>query len=140
VIEIESLPAINAGLNATSAVLLTAGWLFIRRRAVTAHKVCMIAAFLVSTAFLACYVAYHALHGSTPFPGTGIWRQVYFAVLIPHIRLAIFMLPFIFVTFRRAFRGLYVEHARIARWTLPIWLYVSLTGVAVYWMLYRMNW
>ena len=137
---ISYLPHINACLNGTSALLLFSGWLLIRNQKVAAHKVCMIAAFFVSAAFLACYLVYHGYVGSKPFPGTGLWRKVYFAILIPHILLAIGMLPPIFITFYRAYRQDFVRHRRIARWTLPIWLYVSVTGVIVYWMLYQVRW
>lgn len=137
----DRLPDINACLNGGSALLLIVGWLSIRKKQVLAHKACMIAAFLVSATFLACYLLHHYnLGGSKRFPGVGVWRTIYFAVLIPHVLLAIAMLPPIFVTFRRAFAGDFAGHRRIARWTLAIWLYVSITGVIVYWMLYRMTW
>lgn len=138
---IENLPAINASLNGVAAVLLTAGWIFIKRGKVTAHKRCMIAAFCVSAAFLACYLTYHfSVTATTKFPGTGIWRTIYLLVLIPHIILATGMLPFIFLTFYRAYRNDFERHVRVARWTLPIWLYVSVTGVVVYVMLYKITW
>jgi uncharacterized membrane protein YozB (DUF420 family) len=132
------LPTLNAILNAIAAVLLVVGWLMIRRRRVEQHRRCMLAAFATSALFLASYVIYHANAGSRPFPGEGAIRMVYFAVLIPHVVLAAFILPLSLVTLNRALKGRFAEHARIARWTLPTWLYVSVTGVVVYWMLYRM--
>lgn len=136
----ESLPAVNAGLNALATVLLIGGWAFIRNKAVTPHKLCMIAALVVSALFLGCYVVYHVQHGSTKFPIGGFWYGVYLVVLVPHIVLAVVQLPLIYFTFSRAFRERFDAHRRIARWTLPLWLYVSVTGVVVYWMLYRVTW
>jgi len=138
VLEISQLPGLNALLNGVSAVFLTTGYLLIRRRRIRQHRACMIAAFATSTLFLLSYVIYHANAGSKPFPGTGLIRLVYFAVLIPHVILAAFVLPLSLVTLSRALSGRFAQHARIARWALPIWLYVSVTGVVVYWMLYRM--
>jgi putative membrane protein len=132
------LPSLNALLNAASAVLLVTGYLFIRARRVAAHKASMLAAFGVSSAFLVSYVVYHARAGSVPFTGTGWIRAVYFSILIPHVLLAACIVPLALVTISLAWRGRFEKHRRIARWTLPIWLYVSVTGVAVYWMLYRM--
>ena len=132
------LPALNASLNATSAILLTVGWRFIRRRRIDAHRRCMIAAFVTSTLFLISYVVYHAQIGSKPFPGTGPIRIVYFSILIPHVLLAAAVLPLAIVTLRRGLRRDDVRHRRIARWTLPIWWFVSVTGVIVYMMLYRL--
>lgn len=138
---LEFLPDINAILNSLSACLLVCGWVCIRRRNVAAHRACMGAALVVSASFLACYLLHHFnLGGSKPFPGAGAWRTLYFAVLIPHVVLAIVMLPPIFLTFRYALRGDFVRHRRLAPWTLAVWLYVSITGVVVYWMLYRMQW
>jgi putative membrane protein len=138
---IESLPAVNATLNGIAACLLTAGWIAIRRKQVSVHKTLMISAFATSAVFLACYLTYHFHVPSKKFPGTGIWRPIYFyVILIPHVVLATGMLPFIFLTFYRAFRGELDRHRRLARWTLPIWLYVSITGVIVYVMLYRIDW
>jgi putative membrane protein len=133
-----SLPLVNACLNATSAALLTAGYVFIRRRRVTAHKACMVSALLVSTLFLVSYVTYHSLAGSRPFGGQGWIRAVYFPLLVSHIILAAAIVPLALVTVYRALQGSFARHRRIARWTLPIWLYVSVTGVLVYWMLYRL--
>ncbi|QDU63089.1 hypothetical protein Pan216_39640 [Planctomycetes bacterium Pan216] len=137
---IESLPAVNATLNAIAAVLLAVGWVLIKQKRIIAHRNCMIAALVVSALFLSCYLVYHVNHLSTSFPGTGVWRTIYFAVLVPHIILAIVMLPMIFLTFLWAFRGQIDRHRGLARWTLPIWLYVSVTGVVVYVMLYRIPW
>lgn len=134
---VAALPALNAALNASSALLLGAGYVFIRRRRITAHRACMLAAAAVSTAFLVSYVVYHWLAGSRPFTGQGWTRAVYFPVLITHVVLAAGMVPFVLTTLYRALAGDFVRHARLARWTLPVWLYVSVSGVAVYWMLYR---
>ncbi len=132
-----SLPAVDAALNATSAVLLILGYSFIRRRNIRAHKACMISAVATSTLFLACYLTNHYLHGITHFLGGGAIRTVYFAILGSHTVLAVVIVPLVIVTLYRAFRERYGMHRRIARWTLPIWLYVSVTGVVVYWMLYQ---
>ena len=135
--DVRDLPAVNATLNTASAVLLTAGFLFIRRKKVAAHKACMIGAFVVSMLFLVSYVVYHAQAGSTPFPGRGFVRPVYFTILVSHVTLAVVILPMSIITLTRALRGQFDRHKRIARRTLPLWLYVSVTGVAVYWLLYR---
>jgi putative membrane protein len=125
-------------LNAISAVLLTIGWFLIRARRISAHRRCMIAAFTTSSLFLVSYVVYHAHVGSKPFPGTGVLRVVYFSILIPHIVLAAVVLPLAIVTLTRGLRRQDVRHRRLARWTLPVWLFVSVTGVLVYLMLYQM--
>ncbi len=138
-IEISTLPAVNAALNATSAVLLTIGYWFIRRRQITAHKVCMLSAFGTSTIFLTCYLIYHYHVGHVAFQGTGAIRGVYLAILASHVVLAFLVLPLSLTTLYHAFRNNFDRHRRIARWTLPIWLYVSVTGVLVYWMLYGLN-
>jgi len=138
VIEISDLPALNATLNGISAIFLAAGYLFIRRGRRATHKKCMLAALVASTAFLTSYVIYHANAGSRPFPGTGPVRVVYFAILITHVVLAAAILPLALVTTARGLRGQYARHVRIARWTLPIWLYVSVTGVIIYLMLYQL--
>ena len=135
---VAALPLLNACLNATSAALLTAGWLFIRRKRVTAHKTCMVSALAISTLFLVSYVTYHSLAGSRPFGGTGWIRLVYVPMLVSHIVLAAAIVPLALTTVYRALQGSFARHVRIARWTLPIWLYVSVTGVLVYWMLYRL--
>ena len=132
-----SPPAINASLNAASTVLLVAGYIFIRRRRVTAHKTCMLSAFAASVAFLVSYVAYHARVGAVPFAGRGWIRSVYFSILIPHTILAAAIVPLALVTLSRALREQFDRHRRIARWTLPLWLYVSVTGVIIYWLLYH---
>jgi uncharacterized membrane protein YozB (DUF420 family) len=133
------LPAFNAVMNATSATLVVTGYLFIRRGRVLAHRACMIAALAASTLFLAGYLTHHARVGSVPFRGTGAVRSLYFAILLTHTILAVVILPLVAVTVARAARGRFDAHARIARVTLPLWLYVSVTGVVVYWMLYQMD-
>lgn len=137
-IAISDLPTVNATLNTISAVLLTVGFLMIRRRKIIAHRNCMIAAFVVSGLFLTSYLIYHYHAGSTPFEGSGWIRSIYFAVLIPHIILAATILPLALITLYLALRKRFTKHRRIARWTLPIWLYVSVTGIIVYWMLYHL--
>jgi len=135
-IDVTLLPTVNACLNATSAVLLSAGWYFIRRRRIAAHRSCMIAAFAVSCLFLTTYLYYHSRVGSVRFTGAGWLRPLYFGILITHVTLAAAIVPLAIVTIRRAWRGRFEAHRRLARWTLPIWLYVSVTGVVVYLMLY----
>ena len=132
------LPHLNAALNATSFVLLVAGFYFISRRRVYAHRACMLAALAVSCLFLVSYVVYHARYGSVRFQGQGFVRPLYFSILISHVTLAAGTVPLVVVTLRRALRGDYLRHRRIARWTYPLWLYVSITGVVVYLMLYRL--
>jgi uncharacterized membrane protein YozB (DUF420 family) len=134
------LPALNALLNATSAVFLSIGWLLIRRRKIEAHRLCMLSAFAVSALFLISYVVYHANVGSVPYQGQGAIRMVYFAILITHVILAAAILPLALVTLSRALARRFDRHRTIARWTLPIWLYVSVTGVVIYVMLYKVNW
>ena len=131
------LPTLNASLNGTSAVLLVLGWSSIRRRNVAAHRACMLAAFTASSLFLVSYLVYHASAGSVRFTGTGWVRPVYFTLLISHIVLSAIVLPLALTTIYRAWSSDFVRHRRIARWTLPVWLYVSVTGVVVYLMLYR---
>ena len=133
---VTDLPALNAALNATSAVLLVIGWFLIRSRRIAAHRRCMIAAVIVSGLFLTSYVIYHAQIGSKAFPGTGWVRTVYYAILVPHVILAAAVLPLAIVTLRRGLRRDDARHRRLARITLPIWLFVSVTGVVVYAMLY----
>jgi putative membrane protein len=137
-LDVSALPAVNATLNGTSAVLLLLGYRFIRRRQVNAHLACMIAAFGVSALFLISYVVYHYHAGSRPFTGQGLIRPVYFFFLITHIVLAAAITPLALLTIYRALVGRFDRHVSIARWTLPLWLYVSVTGVLIYWMLYRM--
>ena len=134
--DVSSLPHLNAALNAVSTVLLITGWRLIKRREIARHRLCMIAAVVTSALFLTSYVIYHANIGSKPFPGTGLIRIVYFTILIPHVILAAVSLPFILVTFARGLRRQDATHKRIARVTFPIWLFVSVTGVVVYGMLY----
>ncbi|MDP3723862.1 MAG: DUF420 domain-containing protein [Candidatus Omnitrophota bacterium] len=136
--DVTALPALNAALNASSAILLVAGFLCIRARKVAAHTVLMLAAFGVSTLFLVSYLFYHAHVGSVRFQGSGWIRPVYFTVLVSHTILAIVIVPLALRTLLLAARKQFARHRAIARWTLPLWLYVSVTGVLVYWMLYRM--
>ena len=133
------LPALNAALNGLSALLLASGYLCIRRQKVTAHKACMGSAFVISTLFLLSYLTYHYHVGFVPFRGQGGIREVYFAILISHTTLAATILPLALVTLSRALRGQFSKHVRVARWTLPLWFYVSVTGVVVYWMLYHLS-
>lgn len=137
--EVAALPALNAALNATSAALLALGWTAIRRRRIALHRACMLAACGVSTLFLVSYVTYHYVAGSRPFMGQGWMRWVYFPILVSHIILAAAMVPFVLMTAYRALSGDYVRHVRIARRTLPVWLYVSVTGVVVYLLLYHLR-
>lgn len=137
--EVTDLPHLNAALNATSAVLLFAGYAAIRAKRPQLHKRLMLAAVAVSCAFLVSYLIYHFHHLTKKFEGEGAIRTVYFAILLSHTVLAMSLVYFVPVTLRRALRGDLAGHRRIARWTFPIWLYVSLTGVAVYWMLYRLR-
>ena len=132
------LPTINATLNGVSGVFLLIGYVLIRRRQITAHRNAMLAAFGSSTLFLISYLVYHWNVGSRPFGGQGSIRIAYFAILISHIILAAAILPMAIATLSRGLRGKYPEHKRIARWTFPTWMYVSVTGVIVYLMLYRM--
>jgi uncharacterized membrane protein YozB (DUF420 family) len=132
-----ALPHLNAILNATSGVLLVVGYLFIRRRRITAHRNCLIAALVTSTLFLVSYLTFHYNYGSTRYAGQGIARPIYFTILISHTILATVIVPFVGVTLYRAARGQFSKHTRIARWTFPMWLYVSVTGVIVYLMLYQ---
>lgn len=135
---VRDLPALNALLNATTAVLLLCGWLLIRRGRREAHRRVMLAALATSGAFLVSYLAYHAQVGSVRFQGRGAVRAVYFTVLVTHTVLAAAIVPLVAVTVVRALKGQFTRHRRWARVTLPLWAYVSATGVAVYWMLYRM--
>jgi uncharacterized membrane protein YozB (DUF420 family) len=136
--EVADLPAVNATLNAVSAVLLLIGYVLIRQGRRQQHRAAMLSACGVSALFLISYVIYHANAGSRPFTGQGPIRIVYFTILITHVVLAAAIVPLALVTLSRGLRGRYDRHARIARWTLPIWLYVSVTGVVVYVMLYRL--
>jgi putative membrane protein len=133
------LPAVDATLNAASALLLAAGFLCIRRRNVPAHRTCMLAAFATSVLFLICYLTYHYFHGITRFTGHGALRSFYLALLGSHTVLAVAIVPLVLTTLYRAWRERFAAHRRLARWTLPLWLYVSITGVVVYWMLYHLK-
>jgi uncharacterized membrane protein YozB (DUF420 family) len=137
VISITDLPAVNATLNATSAVLLLNGYRLIRKKRITSHKRSMIAACCASVLFLISYLTYHYFHGSTPFAGQGWVRPVYFSILISHTILAAAIVPMALITLTRALKERFDAHGRIARWTLPLWLYVSITGVVIYFMLYH---
>ena len=132
------LPHLNATLNASSFVLLSSGYYFIRQKRVVAHRNCQIAALTASVLFLVSYIVYHAHHGTTRFTGQGIARPIYFTILTTHTFLAAVIVPFVIITVRRAKRGDFLRHKAIARWTLPMWLYVSITGVVVYLMLYHL--
>ncbi len=135
---IHDLPAVNAALNATAAVLLVWGFTLIRRGRKRAHRRVMLSAFTVSTLFLIGYVVYHAVVGTVRFQRTGPVRTLYLGILLTHTLLAAAVPPLAIVTLTRGLRGRFDRHRQLARWTLPIWLYVSVTGVVVYWMLYRM--
>jgi putative membrane protein len=130
------LPHLNAALNTLSTIFLITGWFLIKRRRILPHKRAMTAAIVTSALFLTSYVIYHANVGSKPFPGTGLVRTIYFAILIPHVILAAVSLPPILITFARGLRRDDARHRKIARWTFPLWLFVSVSGVAVYGMLY----
>lgn len=137
---VHSLPAINASLNALSGVLLLIGYTLIRTRRIEQHRRFMIAAFITSSLFLVCYVIYHAQVGSVPFSRTGIVRPLYFTILITHVTLAATVPVLAIVTLSRGLKKRYVKHRAIARWTFPIWMYVSVTGVLVYVLLYQPTW
>jgi protein SCO1/2/putative membrane protein len=132
-------PALNAFLNGTSAVLMGAGYYCIKTGRRETHKRLMLTAFVTSTLFLISYLYYHLVlrAGVTPFRGDGVWRTIYFTILISHTILAVVVVPFILVTLARALKGNFARHRAVARWTFPIWLYVSVTGVVVYLMLYK---
>jgi len=137
-LDVSALPKLNAMLNGGSAILLGAGYVFIRRRQIVAHLSCMLSAFGLSILFLISYVVYHFHAGSRPFTGQGWVRPVYFVLLLTHVVLAAVIVPLALTTIWRALSGRFDRHRTIARWTLPIWLYVSVTGVVIYWMLYRL--
>jgi uncharacterized membrane protein YozB (DUF420 family) len=132
------LPALNAALNATSAILIASGIVLIKRGQRVGHKRAMIAAFITSSLFLVSYLYYHAHVGSVHFQGQGWSRPVYFTILLTHTVLAAVIVPFVLVTLTRGLRGRYDKHKRSARWTYPMWLYVSVTGVVIYLMLYHL--
>ncbi len=135
---LDDLPLVNSFLNGTSFLLLTVGFIAVKTKRITLHRAMMVSALLVSAVFLVLYVT-HKIHvggAHTPFQGEGAWRMVYYTMLISHVILAMGMLPLIYMTVRRAIRGDFEAHKRIARWTFPIWYYVSITGVLVYCFLY----
>ena len=134
--ELPLLPTVNAALNSLSAAFLIIGFLFIKSKNIPAHKACMLAACTSSTLFLISYLVYHYQVGSVSFKGQGAIRMLYFGILLTHTILAVAVVPMALITLVRALRNRFDAHRRIARWTLPIWLYVSVTGVVVYWMLY----
>jgi uncharacterized membrane protein YozB (DUF420 family) len=134
------LPAVNASLNAISGALLIAGYLMMRARRIEQHRRFMIAAFATSSLFLISYLVYHAQVGSVRFTRQGFVRPLYFTILVTHVTLAAAVLPLAILTLSRGLKGRYPQHRRIARWTFPIWLYVSVTGVLVYVLLYQPTW
>lgn len=135
---VTDLPALNASLNALATVFLVTGWVMIRLKRRDVHRACMLAACAASAAFLASYLVYHYNVGSVPFQKQGLIRAVYLSILLTHIVLAAASVPLVFLTLSRALSQRFDRHRRIARWTLPLWLYVSVTGVVIYLMLYRM--
>ena len=137
-IDYSQLPALNATLNGVSTIFLTVGYVFIRRGEMRRHRACMIAALVSSALFLTSYLVYHAEVGSVPFKGQGTIRTIYLLILLTHIVLAAIILPLALVTVSRAFARRFDGHRKIARWTLPLWLYVSVTGVVIYLMVYQM--
>jgi uncharacterized membrane protein YozB (DUF420 family) len=136
-ISVSDLPAVNATLNAASALLIATGYYCIRRGDRRTHQRVMLAAFFVSTLFLISYLTYHFQVGSVRFRGTGALRVAYLSVLLTHTVLAAVIVPLVLITLSRALNGRFDQHRQIARWTLPLWFYVSVTGVVIYWMLYR---
>jgi uncharacterized membrane protein YozB (DUF420 family) len=136
--QITDLPAVNATLNALSSIWLTCGYIFIRQRKISAHRFCMIAALITSALFFISYLIYHYHAGSKPFAGQGAIRTVYFTILTTHTILATAIVPLALITLFRALKERFDKHKRLARWTLPIWFYVSVTGVVIYLMLYQM--
>ena len=137
---IHDLPAVNATLNALSAIFLVAGYVLIRLGRINQHRRSMIAAFVTSSLFLACYIVYHSQVGSVRFTRQGFVRPLYYTILITHVTLAAAVVPLAIITLRRGLGARFAQHRSIARWTLPIWLYVSVTGVLVYVLLYQPTW
>jgi uncharacterized membrane protein YozB (DUF420 family) len=137
---VNDLPAVNASLNALSGILLLIAYALIRARRIEQHRKVMLAAFTTSSLFLVCYIIYHAQVGSVRFTRQGFVRPLYFTILITHVTLAATVLPLAIVTLSRGLKARYPQHRRIARWTFPIWLYVSVTGVLVYVLLYQPTW
>src|SRR5262245_21353320 len=134
---LSDLPALNACLNSLSAILLASGHLFIRRNNISAHRNCMIGAFLVSTLFLICYVVYHLNADRTVFKDPAWFRPIYLTILLTHTILAVVIVPMVLITLSRALKQRFDRHRRIARWTWPLWMYVSVTGVIIYLLLYQ---
>lgn len=134
-IDLRFLPAVNAGFNALAASLLVAGYVAIKRKARRLHKYCMVSAFVASTLFLVCYVSYHYVHGDTRYQGTGPIRTLYLAILASHVLLSMSVVPLALSSFYFALRRSFTKHKRVTRWALPIWLYVSVTGVVIFFML-----
>ncbi len=134
-LDLRFLPAVNACLNAVSASLLCAGWVAVKRRALTVHKYCMVSAFAASSLFLVCYLTYHYVHGDTRFPGVGAVRALYLVILASHVLLSMAVVPLALTAFYFAYRREFDRHTRVTRVALPIWLYVSVTGVVIYLML-----
>jgi putative membrane protein len=134
---IENFPALNATLNAASTVFIAAGWWFIRRERKLPHIACMLSALVTSTAFLTCYLIYHFQVGSVKFTATGAVRWIYYLILLTHVVLAVVIVPMVVLTVVPALRQRFDRHRRMGRWTMPLWLYVSITGVIVYFMLYQ---
>ncbi|MEW6306382.1 MAG: DUF420 domain-containing protein [Verrucomicrobiota bacterium] len=134
---IQDLPAVNASLNALSTVFLSVGYYFIRRQNKTAHRNCMMAAFVTSTIFLICYLVYHSQTGHTSFKNPQWFRPFYLSLLFTHVVLAAAIVPLILMTLNRAFKERFELHKKIARWTWPLWMYVSVTGVVIYFLLYH---
>lgn len=137
-ISVSQLPAVNAALNSLSAAFLITGYCFIKFKRVSVHRACMLSAFGCSTLFLISYLVYHYQVGSVPFKGQGWMRTIYFAILLTHTILAVAVVPLALMTLSRALKERFAAHRRIARWTFPVWLYVSVTGVVVYVMLYKL--
>jgi uncharacterized membrane protein YozB (DUF420 family) len=137
---VHDLPAVNATLNGISGILLLIGYILIRMRRIELHRKVMIAAFITSSIFLVCYLVYHAQVGSVRFTRQGFVRPLYYTILITHVTLAASVVPLALITLTRGLKGRFVQHKRIARWTFPIWLYVSVTGVLVYVLLYQPTW
>jgi uncharacterized membrane protein YozB (DUF420 family) len=135
---VNDLPAVNASLNALATLFLSAGFAFIKRGWITAHRNCMIAAFITSAIFLGCYLYYHfTVQVVTRFVDPAWFRPIYLVLLVTHVLLAVVILPLIVMTFSRAFKQRYELHKKIARWTWPLWMYVSVTGVVIYLLLYQ---
>jgi putative membrane protein len=139
-VTVHDLPAVNASLNAISGVMLLLGYVCIRTRRIALHRRFMIAAFTTSSLFLVSYIVYHAQVGSVRFTREGFVRTLYFSILISHVTLAAVVLPLAIVTLSRGLKARYPQHRAIARWTFPVWLYVSVTGVLVYVLLYQPTW